>query len=32
LEKLGMASYPSSMTDSERKILETLLPTKTDTL
>ena len=27
-----MASYPSSMTDSEWKILETLLPTKPDTL
>jgi len=27
-----MASYPSSMTDSEWEILETLLPTKPDTL
>ena len=27
-----MASYPSSMTDSEWKILETLLPPKPDTL
>jgi putative transposase len=32
LEKLGMASYPSSMTDSEWVILEALLPTKPDTL
>jgi putative transposase len=32
LEKLGMASYPSSMTDSEWKILATLLPAKPDTL
>jgi putative transposase len=32
LEKLGMASYPSSMTDSEWEILEPLLPPKPDTL
>jgi putative transposase len=31
LEKLGMASYPSSMTDSEWVILEALLPPKPDT-
>jgi hypothetical protein len=32
LEEPGMASYPSSMKDSEWGILETLLPPKPDTL
>ena len=32
LKKLSIASYPNSMTDSECKILETLLPPKPDTL
>jgi transposase len=32
LENLGMASYPSSTTDSEWAILEPLLPSQADTL